>query len=101
MNPQQLNNYASNISAQLVGASSLAEAGQWINTPKRNAQRQTEAKKPNATMSNAEIDQVFSADASPSAPSKKVIQNPFMNAGISSVLQNKKGTNTPEYLFKN
>ncbi|WP_288385304.1 transglycosylase SLT domain-containing protein [uncultured Acinetobacter sp.] len=100
MNPQQLNNYASNISAQLVGASSLAEAGQWINTPKRTAQRQTEVKKPNATMSNAEIDQVFSADASPSAPSKKVIQNPFMNAGISSVLQNKKGTNTPDYLFK-
>lgn len=101
MNPQQLNNYASNISAQLVGASSLAEAGQWINSPKKAAQRQTEANKPKATMSNDDFDQVFSNGSPSPSTTKGTIQNPFMNAGITSVLQNKKGTNTPQYLFKN
>ena len=103
MTPQQLNNYAYNISAQLVGASSLAEAGQWINEPKQTAQRQTEANKPKATMSGGDIDKIMS-DVGDSGNTQRgksnSVENPFMTQGIKSVLQDKSGTNTPDYLFK-
>ncbi|EPG2270759.1 hypothetical protein N0P48_004054, partial [Acinetobacter baumannii] len=107
MTPQQLKGYALQKAAELTGASSLAEAGEWINKPNVTARQKAEANRPKATMSGDDIDKIISGSVEEAKPAQKptpktgTVINPFMTEGLQKALNNASPQNgTPFYLRK-
>lgn len=105
MSPQQLKGYALQKAVELTGATSLAEAGEWINQPKVAAKQKAEANRPKPTMSGDEIDNIISGStpAQTKASQKTgTVVNPFMTEGLQKALSKSSTTknSTPFYLRK-
>lgn len=114
MSPQQLKGYALQKAVELTGASSLAEAGEWINQPTVTARQNAEANRPKATMSGDDIDKIISDSAAPKTktaqakpaqtkqtPKTGTIMNPFMTESLQKTLSKAATQNgTPFYLRK-
>lgn len=105
MSPQQLKGYALQKAVELTGATSLAEAGEWINKPNVAARQKAEANKPKPTMSETEIDSIISGSSPAPAKSTQktsTVVNPFMTEGLQKALSKSSSTknSTPFYLRK-